>query len=251
MKANVLVAAAAILLAPACSNGGDGGGGSGPVGGGSGAPALTSADMLGVSPCPSQTILTDAAQFNAFQAALLGGTYLYLDVPFDGGDPNIYKKKCGLGSFWNPADNTDEIAPPASPVTISDLLQFGNAGICAAGFDNGSFGTGEGFPVAGTYRKEFKVAFMGTTYLVRVRVTVTGPAAGDTFASRSISVPSDVENTLGYLVDGTAQAHDDVLVAISNALTSPSSSAMLDVLDAPGGATLLSALIEVLCVEIL
>lgn len=250
MKANVLVAAAAILLVPACSNGGDGSGG-GPVGGGGGAPALTSADMPGVSPCPSQTILTDAAAFNAFQAALLGGTYLYLDVPFDGGDPNIYRKKCGLGNFWNPGDNTDEIAPPASPVTISDLLQFGNAGICAAGFDNGSFGTGEGFPVAGTYRKEFKVAHMGTTYLVRVRVSVTGPAAGDTFASRSISVPTDIENTLAYEVDGTPQVHDDVLVAVSNALTSPGSSAMLDVLDAPGGATLLSALVEVLCVEIL
>jgi len=206
--------------------------------------------MQNVSPCPNQAILTDAAQFATFQTALLNGTFLYRDVPFNGADPDIYKKKCGLAAFWDPADNTDEVAPFATPVTISDLFVFGNAGICAAGFNNASFGTGEGFPVAGTYRKEFKVAHLGATYLVRVRVTVTGAAAGDTFASQGISVPGDLETTFGYAVDGTPEVHDDVLSAIAGALQSPDSTVQLDVLDTPGGATLLSALIEVLCVEI-
>jgi hypothetical protein len=211
---------------------------------------LASADRPTVSPCPSQDILTDAGMFTAFQTALLNGTYLYKDVPFNGADPNIYKKKCGLDSFWNPASNVNEIAPSATPVTISNLFTTGNAGICADGFNNGSFGNGEGFPVAGVYRKEFKVANSGTTYLVRVRVTVTGAAAGDTFASRTIAVPADLENTLGYEVDGTNEIHADVLTAITNALQSPDATVVLDDLDAPGGNLLLTAMVEVICVAI-
>lgn len=244
-----LVLALASLFA-ACDDNGDGtvnGGG----GGGGGAPALTAADMPNVSPCPNQTILTDAAQFATFQTALLSGTFLYLDVPFNAADLDIFSKKCGLGSFWDPADNIDEVAPVNVPVTVADLFQFGNAGICAAGFDNGSFGTGEGLPVAGTYRKEFKVAHLGTTYLVRTRVTVTGSSAGDTWTSLGVTVPADLENTLGYEVDGAAVVHDDVLTAIAGALQSPDATVMLDVFDMPGGTLLLSAMVEVLCVEIL
>ena len=222
-----------------------------PPGGGGGAPALDAADQPGVSPCPNQTILTDAAQFADFQAALLAGTFLYKDVPFDNTDPDIFKKKCGLDTFWNPADNTDDVAPPQVPVTIADLFQFGNAGICAAGFDFGSFGTGEGLPVTGTYRKEFLVAHLGVTYLVRVRVSVIGPSAGATWASLGVAVPADLQSTLGYEVNGVSVLHDNVLTALAGALESPDATVVLDVLDTPGGGSLLSALIEVLCVEIL
>lgn len=242
---------AALVLASlvvACDDNGDGnfvGGG----GGGGGAPALTAADQPGVSPCPNQTILTDAAEFATFQTALLSGTFLYHDVPFNGADPDIFVKKCGLGAFWNPADNTDEIAPAMVPVTVSDLFVTGNAGICSTGFAN--FGTDEGLPQAGTYRKEFKVTHMAVTYLVRVRVTVAGAFAGDTWTSLGIAVPADLENTLGYEVDGTNVVHDDVLTAIAGALGSPDATTTLEVFDTPGGTSLLTALIEVLCVEIL
>lgn len=247
-RSPTLVLVLASLIA-ACDTNGDGN--VLPPGGGGGAPALTAADQPGVSPCPNQTILTDAAEFAAFQAALLSGTFLYKDVPFNAADPDIFVKKCGLGAFWNPADNTDEVAPVNVPVTVSDLFVFGNAGICATGFDSSSFGTGEGLPQAGTYRKEFKVSNAGTTYLVRVRVSVSGPAAGATWNSLGIAVPADLENTLGYEVDGTPVLHDDVLTAIATALASPSATVVLDVFDTPGGGLLLSALVEVLCVEIL
>jgi hypothetical protein len=246
-RATIGLTLTALLVA--CDDNGDGAFGGG--GGGGGAPALNAADMPGVSPCPNQAILTDAAQFATFQTALQNGTFLYRDVPFNGADPNIFVKKCGLGAFWDPAESTDEIAPPSVPVRLADLFQFGNAGICAAGFDNGSFGTGEGLPVAGTYRKEFKVAHLGTTYLVRARVTVSGPSAGATWASLGIAVPADLENTLGYEVDGTPSLHDDVLTDIAAALQSPDASVTLDVFDMPGGGALLSAVIEVICVEIL
>ncbi|HEX6885434.1 MAG TPA: hypothetical protein VF530_18810 [Planctomycetota bacterium] len=241
---------AALVLASlvlACDDNGDGnvvGGG-----GGGGAPALTPADQPGVSPCPNQTILTDAAEFATFQAALLSGTFLYRDVPFNGADPDIFVKKCGLGAFWDPADNTDEIAPAMVPVTLSDLFVTGNAGICSTGFAN--FGADEGLPQAGIYRKEFKVTNGGVTYLVRVRVTVAGAFAGDTWTSLGIAVPADLENTLGYEVDGTAVLHDDVLTEISSAIASPDVTTTLEVFDTPGGTSLLTALIEVLCVEIL
>ena len=218
---------------------------------GFGPPTLTAADMSGVTPCPNQTVLTDGGQFSVFKTALLNGTYLYLDVPFNGSDPNIYVKKCGLDANWNPADNTDEVAPASTPVTIADLFVSGNAGICADGFDNGSFGTGEGFPVAGTYRKEIKVSHMGATYHVRFRISVTGSAAGEKFSDRGITVPTDLQSTLGYQVDGVDQVHADVLTAIAGAMTSPSARAMLDVFDMPGGTLLLSALIEIICVDVM
>jgi len=248
MKSPRLAPALALLALVACN---DGDPDNPPPGGGGGAPVLTAADMPGVAPCPNQGILTDAAQFADFQTALLNGTFLYLDVPFNGADLDIFKKKCGLGAFWDPADNVDEIAPLATPVTIADLLVFGNAGICAAGFDNGSFGTGEGFPVAGTYRKEIKVTHLGTTYHVRLRVTVTGPAAGDTFASRGITVPADITGTLSYEIDGAVEPHATVLPALATALASPDSTVMLDVLDGPGGNLLVSAQIEVICVLVI
>jgi len=245
----ILVALVPCLIAPACNDTNEI---VVPPGGGGG-PALTAEDERGVSPCPNQDILVDAGLLAAFKAALVDGltnaTFLYLDVPFDAADLDIFKKKCGLDSFWDPTASTAEVAPPAAPVTISDLYLFGNAGICAAGFDNMSFGTGEGFPVAGTYRKEFKLTSGADTYLVRVRVTVAGAAAGDTFMTRGLTVPGDLETTLGYEVDGTNQAHDDVLPALVAALQAPDASVTLDVLDMPGGATLLTALIEVIGVE--
>ena len=241
-----------LLLPVACSSDDDdnSGGDDDDGGGGGGLPTLTADDAPGTSPCPSQEILGDAAQFATFQTALLEGTYLYLDVPFNGSDPDIFKKKCGFEEFWDPADNVNEIAPFTTPVTVSSLFVTGNAGICAEGFTASSFGTGEGFPEAGVYRKEFKVTHASTTYLVRVRVTVSGPLAGETFDSQMITVPGDLEDTLGYEIDGEDEDHDEVLEAIADALGAGDASVMLDVLDAPGGNVILSALVEFLCVEI-
>lgn len=208
-------------------DGGSGDGGSGDGGDGespnlpSGPVGLLAADMPTVMPCPSQDVLTDTPKLDLLKAAIRQGALLYLDVPFDINDPLIIKKKCGFENSWNPVDNTDEIPPAQSPVTLSDLFLSGNAGICAAGFTTSSFGLGEGFPEAGTYRKEFKAALMGVTYHVRLRVTVSGSSAGNTFRSEGIAVPGDIQNTLIYEVDGATTAHADLLDTVATAFRHP------------------------------
>ncbi|MHC4972047.1 MAG: hypothetical protein ACYTG3_06920 [Planctomycetota bacterium] len=222
------------------------------TGGGGGTLALSAQDQAGVAPCPAQTILTDAAQLTALKDALQNGAYLYLDVPFDGGDVNIFVKKCGLEGFWNPADNTDEIPGP-SPLTLMDVFVSGNGGICATGFNNTSFGIGEGFPVAGTYRKEFKVAHMGSTYHVRLRVAVTGASAGNTFIDEGINNPPDFMTELFYEVNGTATPHADLANAIIAALTvvtDTAPNATLGVKKTAGGAVVWQAKIEFICVAV-
>ncbi|MHC4137350.1 MAG: hypothetical protein ACYS0K_20565 [Planctomycetota bacterium] len=243
-----LVLAAGVLVGCDGDDPAPGGGG-----GGGGTLALSTQDQPGVLPCPAQTILTDAVELTALKDALQSGTYTYRDVPFDAGDADIFRKKCGLGVFWNPAASTEEIPAPA-PLNLMTAYAAGNSGICATGFDNTSFGTGEGFPVAGTYRKEFKVAHMGATYLVRLRVTVTGTSAGNKFTDEGLNNPPDFLNELFYEVDGTTTPHADVANAIIAALTvvaDTAPNATLGVKKSAGGAVVWQAKIEFICVAVL
>ena len=244
-----LVLGAAVIMGCDGSDPAPTGGG----GGGGGTLTLSAQDQAGVTPCPSQTILTDAAELTALKDALQSGTYIYLDIPFDALDANIFRKKCGLEGFWTPADSapiTQEIPGP-SPLTLVNVYASGNSGICATGFDNASFGAGEGFPVAGTYRKEFKVANLGTTYLVRLRVTVTGTSAGTKFTDDGLANPPDFANDLFYEVNGTTTPHADVANAIIAALTvvtDTAPNATLGVKKSAGGAVVLTVKIEFICV---
>jgi hypothetical protein len=221
-------------------------------GGGTGTLALAAADMPGVVPCPTQTILQDDTELAALKDALTNGTVVHLDVPFDGSDPDIFRKKCGLEGFWDPAAAVNEVAPLTTPVTIASLFQVENAGICATGFDASSFGTGEGFPAAGVYRKEFKVAHSGTTYHIRARVTVSGSSAGATFASESIDLTgTDLQNTLVYEINGTVQAHADVIAAGIAAFTASQTDApsyKLDVRKNAADPIVFTAVVELICV---
>ncbi|MEW8459782.1 MAG: hypothetical protein AB2653_05700 [Candidatus Thiodiazotropha endolucinida] len=249
---------------------GDSGGDSGDAGGDSGGDStgdgngsisgnlvLQTADFSSATPCPMQDVLTDASAISALRTALESGTLLYLDVPFNGSDSDIYRKKCGLEGFWNPSDNTDEISlsaiglDPADAPNITDLVLFGNAGICADGFNNSSFGVGEGFPVVGTYRKEIKAAHQGTTYHLRFRAVVSGSSAGNTFTSEGIT-PSTGLRTLIYSVDGAETPHDGVFSALVNAMsasTSAAPGATIEVRKSAGGAVVFTAVIEVICVS--
>ncbi|MCG7905570.1 MAG: hypothetical protein JAY95_03475, partial [Candidatus Thiodiazotropha taylori] len=210
-----------------------------------------------VTPCPMQDILTDSTAIAALRSALSSGTLLYLDVPFNGSDSDIYRKKCGLEGFWNPADNSAEISlssiglDPANAPNVTDLVLFGNAGICADGFNNSSFGVGEGFPVAGTYRKEIKASHQGTTYHLRFRAVVSGTSAGNTFSSEGIT-PSTGLSTLVYHVNGVETDHDGVFAALVNAMSASSSAApgaTIEVRKSAGGAVIFTAAVEVICVS--
>ena len=87
--------------------GGGGGGGTTPTG----TLLLASADRPGVSPCSAQAILQDDTDLTALTDALLAGTFIHLDVPFNAADLDIFKKKCGLQGFWDPAEAVNEVAP--------------------------------------------------------------------------------------------------------------------------------------------
>jgi hypothetical protein len=178
------------------------------------------------------------------KTAATTGTITYLDIPFDGADNDIYKKKCGIDGFWDPTKNTDSIPVPGGSIpTILNVVQQGNAGICAANYVN--FGTDDGFPAAGTYRKEFKAASGGSTYHVRARITASGTAAGKKWGDIPLTV-AELKSKLTYKVNGTDAAHDDVWTAMVNGMAAPAPSATLDAQDA--GTTIFTSKVELICV---
>lgn len=211
-------------------------------------PALTAADKDSVAPCPNQAIFADATELAALKDALLTGTLSFLDVPFNGADADNFKKKCGFETFWDPANNSNEVASSilGGPVTLSSLLLNGNAGICTANSSPMNFITG--MPAAGTYRGEIKAAKGGSTWHLRMRGTVSGSSAGNTFLSEAISVPADIENTLEYKVNGVVTTHNNLLAAIVGAANTAGDPILFEVASTTGGATVLSISIELICV---
>lgn len=213
-------------------------------------PTLTAADKNTVTPCPNQDILTDATELAALKDALLTGALSFRDVPFVN-TPNIFKQKCGLEGFWDPANNTDEITPAFAAMsanTLSQLVQFGRAGICSTNAIPPDTITDTGFPVAGIYRGEIKAAKGGSTWHLRYRGTASGSSAGNSFAAETIIVPGDIESTLEYKVNGTVTAHDGLLAAIVNAASTSGVAILLEVSKTAGGATVFSMSIELICV---
>ena len=53
---------------------------------------MTAADKPDVAPCGTQDALTSAADFGTLKTAMTTGTITYLDIPFDGADPDIYSR---------------------------------------------------------------------------------------------------------------------------------------------------------------
>lgn len=202
----------------------------------------TEADKPAITPCPSKDLLTDAAKIGALKTAMSTGAISYLDLPYNASDPDILKKKCGLEGFWNPTDNVDPIPVTGAP-KLSTVLTTGNGGICATGFT--SFGTDDGFPAAGVYRKEFKAVANAATYHVRARITTSGTAAGQKFSALSITVPGDIQTKLVYEVNGVAAPHDNVWTAIVDAMTAPAPSVTMTTKN--GGTAIFTSKIELIC----
>ena len=202
-------------------------------------------DLPDVAPCPEQALLTDSAMLDTLKTALTDGAITYLDVPFDMNDTDIFLKKCGFNEFWDPADNTDEIAWMMA-IDPTVLTVGGNSGICGTSTDPFN---DPAFPAAGTYRKEMRVSHMAATYHLRWRVDVSGPAAGMTYSSQSINVAANgLVDSVDYTVAGTASTHDDLFGDIVDALSTTGELPTVTVnVDASGGGALFSADVTVLC----
>ncbi len=215
---------------------------------GGAAPTLTAADRPDVLPCPHQDILTDDAELADLKDALSTGALSFLDVPFNMADADNFKKKCGLEGFWDPANNVNEVpeAILGGPVTLSQLLTNGNAGICTATSSPMNFITG--FPVAGTYRAEIKAAKGGSTWHLRFRALASGTSAGNTFTAEGVTVPGDIENVLEYKVNGVVTAHADLLTAIVDAASTSGDAILFEASKTAGGPVVFSASIELICV---
>jgi hypothetical protein len=217
-----------------------GGGDDGPGGTG-----LSAADFESVAPCPNQELLRDPALLAAVQAAMLANV-TYDDIPFDAMDPDIFAKKCGLEGAWDPALATDLIAENGPPRTLANMFITGNAGICSDNFAN--FGTDEGFPKAGTYRKQFRVNNAGVSTWVRARAKVSGSAAGARFADEGVVI-GDLSTTFEYAVNGTVVAHDALWAGIVNALTTAGDLPVvtLEVRRMAGGDVILTVEVTLIC----
>jgi hypothetical protein len=209
------------------------------------APTLTAADKNTVAPCPNQDLLTSATERAAIKDALLTGALAFLDVPFDATDADNFKKKCGLEGFWDPTKNLDEITPAVkgmTEVTLSQLLQNGNAGICTTGSAPLNFVTG--FPVAGTYRTEIKAAKGGSTWHLRLRTVASGISAGEVY----VIDPMEIENDFEYKVNGTVTTHAGLLPAIVNAVALSNDAVVFDVSKIAGDPSVFNGSLELICV---
>ena len=231
----------------------DGGGGDVDGGGGGGLPALAEADKPAVTPCPNQAILSDGTMLEALKTAMLSGAVAHRDIAYDGTDPDNLHRKCGFEGNFDPEDGTISLVPAGGDGVHPDvaaLIMSGNSGICADGFGHSSFGSGEGFPAAGVYRKEFVASYMATMTTVRTRITVSGTAAGLPFNDASlmidISTADDLE-ALTYVLDGTVVAHGDLWQAITDSLAPDTQSMRLEVKKEAAGAVILTADIEFIC----
>jgi len=197
-----------------------------------------------VTPCPTQDSLKDEAAFATLKTAVQTGAITYLDIKYNAADQDILKKKCGLEGFWDPTKNTDVIPVSGVPL-IANILMTQNGGICSQGFSN--FGSDEGFPVAGVYRKEFKAASGGKTYHLRVRATASGSAAGKKFKDIPLAT-ADFSSKVVYQIDGVATPHADVWKSLIGAMKAPAPAATLDVQN--GGSTIFSVKNELICVAV-
>ena len=176
------------------------------------------------------------------------GAIRHLDIsPFPASNP--WERKCGFDSAWNPADHVAEIGTGGNAVTMANLFNLFNAGICSANYTN--FGADTGFPQAGEYHSEFKVSHNGMTWHARVRYTVTGSKAGAFFVDEGIAVPADLINTLEYAVDGVTVAHGGVFSAMVDAMTASSTDApgaTLTVKPSAAGSVVFTGNAELICV---
>ncbi|MEM6606070.1 MAG: hypothetical protein AAF671_09935 [Pseudomonadota bacterium] len=211
--------------------------------------SLTSSDRPSTAPCPDRSVLSNPAALATLKDAILTGALAFRDVPFSSADPDNFKRKCGFNEFWDPAANVDDITPMSlgiTSITISQLFSNGNAGICTAGSSPANFLSG--FPQAGVYRTEFRAAKGANNYLVRLRSTVSGSAAGNEFLTESV-MTADIENNLEYRVNGSVASHANVLNAVVNAVSVDGDAVQLDVLRSRGGEVILSVSIEMICVS--
>lgn len=221
--------------------GGDGGP-SGPI-------DLSSDDFPEDGPCPSQDLLTDEDAFAALKAALTDGSIVYMDVPYDGGDSAIFDKKCGRPGAFDPAIYVNMVPVTGGDPDLSDIVDFQNGGICADGFDASSFGSGEGFPSAGTYRKEFRAALEGTTYQLRARMQASGSEAGSIFSDAGLSHPGAADE-LVYEVNSTEVDEADLWDELVNGMTASGTSlpaVTLDVSTDTGEDPVFTTVIELVC----
>jgi hypothetical protein len=208
---------------------------------------LTCNEFPAVAPCPHQDILKDATMMTALKAALKLGVVQHYDTPFDAANGEIYKEKCGLEGFWNPANDTDRI-PPATPIpelaSLFTPTANGHAGICTT--YSAADPSTDGFPHAGVYHMQIGAAYQGQTYLLQVRSTVTGTKAGTSFSSNSLSGPT----ALFYSVNGTTAPEATLWNSIVDAFASSTTSfpnASLDMALTSGGASVWNSKVELVC----
>ena len=221
---------------------------------------LTCADFPGVAPCPNQALLSDATKLAALKAALTSGALVLENDDFDGGDPDIYKVVCGREGYWDPSHATTLI-PPATPVPILASLfapsPDGYAGVCASFMAWSA--AGDGFPAAGTYRKQVRATYGGQTYTVRARYTASGTAAGQTFVAAGLSdadyyASTDVAAELVFQVNGTTVPEATVWPSLVSAFASSTTTfptATLAVKESASGPAIWTGTFDLLCASVM
>lgn len=216
-----------------------------------GFPTLTAGDFPGVTPCSDRDTLTNDADF---AAALAAASQVMFTVNFSQFDTNGFPEICGLSDDdntlapadipWDPAA-MNEVRLCNEMSGLADFTQF-FAAITPNGSDlcqtTTAFG-GEGFPRAGTYRKDYCVESGQDSYAARVRKTISGPQADADYTTAGVTT-SDVRVCNG----NTLIATDSAARAFINANPGGFTITLRDS-DCSSGAELLTVQLEIICIH--
>lgn len=223
----------------------DGGGG-----GGGGQPALTSDDFPGVTPCSDRDTLPDDADFlKIIDDVLLAFNLL---IPFV--DNSSIPAVCGEEGEWDPNDFPcpiffgTEIFSPTFQECMDDAAAISSAGlgnmsICRTGFTFPDMGAERGFPKADTYRGDICIESGGMSYLVRIRVMMSGPDADKKYTDAGLADEADLEL---FSDGGTALlTRED----IKDEITASPESVTFTLRSGGGATTHLTIKLEIICVR--
>lgn len=228
-----------------CSSDDDGDGGTG------GQPSLTSDDFPGVTPCSDRDTLPDDADFLDVITDALLALHLHFAFSSNADIPAI----CGFEGEWDPNDITGAdkgIGVNVFCATFQDCMDdaavvsgagFGNMSICGTGFAFPDTGADRGFPKAGVYRGDICLESGGMAYLVRLRVTKSGPDADTKYTDAGLTDEADLEL---FAEDGTALA---TMVDIKAEITSTPESTTFTLRSGGGATTHFTVTVEIICVR--
>lgn|GEM_PF-5181783 len=203
-------------------------------------PTLNDEDLQSTSPCPNQDLLTDPDFISALSTTEDDFRMYY--------DPASQDAACARGANFTGLQDINSVAFIANDSgSCSNWANlYANTNIGACGDDPAT----NSFPKAGVYRHDFLGVKDGTTYLYRVRATITAgdpDVMGQPYAT--VLGTEDIADLIEYVDPaGNAITQDCTIQAVAGSYI-PYPMQSFTVRRSDNGETLFTVVVEIICAE--